>query len=83
MRVLTKINGSSQVDEILAMDILENGKTTLYTADHLMDIEVSGLGILEHEQIARELLINGYADLSRFAVKLVNDNEDEDTTDDC
>ena len=82
MRVLTKIDGSCQVDEIFAMDVFENGATTLYTAEHLMNIKVSGLTSLEHERIARELLVNGYADLSRYTVELFDSDEDdeEDTT---
>lgn len=76
MRVLTKIDGSYQVDEIFALSALENGKAILYTAEHLVDIEVSGLGILEHERIAQELLVKGYADLSRFTIKNIEDEED-------
>lgn len=76
MRVLTKVDGSYQVDEILALGPIENGKAILYTAEHLFDIEISGIGLMEHENIARELLRNGYADLSRFSVRDVADDEE-------
>lgn len=82
MRILVKINGKPQVDEIWEIERqnLDNS-IMLWAPDEMQNIQVTGVSDLDYERIVRELLVKGYADLSEYPAAYDNDEESEDDED--
>ena len=78
MRVLIKINGVQQVDEIYENEVIGPKDIKLYTPQGLLDIVVHGVNEMDLYSINKQLLEKGYVDLSMYHAEYFDDEDEEE-----
>jgi DNA-directed RNA polymerase subunit RPC12/RpoP len=81
MRVKLNLNGFSSVHEILEFEPAQDGSAVMITHDGLLDLIVTGMTTVQIERISNELLMQGFADMSAFSARYLDEEEDDDDED--